>query len=210
MARAHASHVHAPLLLLSLRFEAVGTLKCSANPSSSSAGLFVLLLLFCSKQARGLREPPLTAVCCPVTLLAALWQPSAMMASPMRASSASATFDGQYVQPTREGLTALSITLTYLFNSQGSNGVSCLQGSWTRLAVLFGPHYSRLLVYCIRWTLFVLCKCLYTHNVHRCLVGIAINVANPFLSCSSVTVLDTPVSPPQPMALRLSHAYGLQ
>jgi hypothetical protein len=145
-----------------------------------------------------------------VTLLAVIWQPSAMMASPMRASSASATFDGQYVQPTREGLTALSITLTYLFNSQGSNGVSCLQGSWAKLAVLFGPHYSRLLVYWIRWTLFVLCKCLYTHNVHRCLVGIAINVANPFLSCSSVTVLDTPVSPPQPMALRLSHAYGLQ
>jgi hypothetical protein len=163
MARAHASHVHVPLLLLSLRFEAFDSLKCSARRSSSNAGL----LSFCCCYVQSKRGASLPSQPCPlrVTLLAVIWQPSAMMASPMRASSASATFDGQYVQPTREGLTALSITLTYLFNSQGSNGVSCLQGSWTRLAVLFGPHNSRLLVYCIRWTFSALSKCHHNHNV---------------------------------------------
>jgi hypothetical protein len=46
------------------------------------------------------------------------------MASPVRSGA-----DGQYASPTREGLTALSLMLTYLFNSTNGKDVCCLQGT---------------------------------------------------------------------------------
>jgi hypothetical protein len=46
------------------------------------------------------------------------------MASPVRSGA-----DGQYTSPTREGLTALSLMLTYLFNSTNGKDVCCLQGT---------------------------------------------------------------------------------